>query len=168
MTIGDDIQVITWPPSTLVSTRPIAEQSLPLLLPGGVVAVAGIVRTERESSGGSATEAADCEHCDAREIMTVEDVSELLRVPSRTVESMARAGRIPAKKIGRDWRFLREEVIAWLRVGDRRGASRKRRAGVDRGQQARPVVDHTIQVQRQRRRADVLPPYDWSRHQERG
>jgi excisionase family DNA binding protein len=30
---------------------------------------------------------------------------------------MARDGRIPAVKVGRKWRFVREQIIDWLKAG---------------------------------------------------
>jgi excisionase family DNA binding protein len=39
------------------------------------------------------------------EILTVKEVSELLRVSPSTVYKLTRESRIPAFKIGSDWRF---------------------------------------------------------------
>jgi len=44
------------------------------------------------------------------EIMNVEEVSDLLRVSSQTVYNMARQGKLPATKVGREWRFSREGI----------------------------------------------------------
>ena len=39
------------------------------------------------------------------EFMTVEDVADMLRINKSTVYRMAKAGRIPATRVGRQWRF---------------------------------------------------------------
>jgi excisionase family DNA binding protein len=48
------------------------------------------------------------------EILTVKEVSELLKVQDSTVYRMIREGRIPAFKIGSDWRFQKDQVVHWL------------------------------------------------------
>ncbi len=47
-------------------------------------------------------------------IMTVEDVAVYLRFSSAKVYRMAREGRLPAVRIGREWRFRRDLLDAWL------------------------------------------------------
>ncbi len=39
------------------------------------------------------------------EILTIEEAAQYLRLPVSTVYRLAQAGRIPAQKIGRQWRF---------------------------------------------------------------
>ena len=48
------------------------------------------------------------------ELMTVDDVAELLAVSCETVKRHARSGQMPAAKVGGKWRFVRSQVIAWL------------------------------------------------------
>ncbi len=51
--------------------------------------------------------------CD--EVMTAREVAELLRMPTSTVYELARRGVLPARRLGRMWRFLRprlEELLA--------------------------------------------------------
>ena len=48
------------------------------------------------------------------EIMTVEEVADLLRVSSRTVYDWANKGTIPCGKLGNAWRFKRTEVLKWV------------------------------------------------------
>ena len=48
------------------------------------------------------------------DLMTVEDVAELLAVSCETVKRHARAGHMPAAKVGGKWRFVRSQVIAWV------------------------------------------------------
>ncbi len=40
-----------------------------------------------------------------REILTVQELAERLKLPESTVEEMARSGKLPAFRIGRHWRF---------------------------------------------------------------
>jgi excisionase family DNA binding protein len=48
------------------------------------------------------------------EILTVQEVSELLRVHKATVYKLIRQGRIPAFRIGTDWRFRMESLSRWM------------------------------------------------------
>ncbi|MDI3538257.1 MAG: hypothetical protein PWQ13_280 [Bacillota bacterium] len=43
-------------------------------------------------------------------VLNVEEVADLLRVSTQTVYNMIKDGRIPAKKIGREWRFSRYQI----------------------------------------------------------
>ena len=45
----------------------------------------------------------------------------LLGKPDRTIRKWAEKGRIPAHKVGREWRFPKEEIDRWL--SGRRGNS---------------------------------------------
>jgi excisionase family DNA binding protein len=48
------------------------------------------------------------------EILTVKEVGEILRVNQSTVYKLVRQGRIPAFRIGSDWRFRTDEIARWL------------------------------------------------------
>ncbi|MER3424900.1 MAG: DNA-binding protein [Nitrospiraceae bacterium] len=48
------------------------------------------------------------------EILTVTEVARFLRVPKSTVYKLARLGELPASKIGKHWRFLRQDVQHWM------------------------------------------------------
>ena len=48
-----------------------------------------------------------------RRIMTVAEVAEYLQVSKATILRMARKGKIPAFKIGADWRFDRDAIDKW-------------------------------------------------------
>ncbi|MHB8288687.1 MAG: helix-turn-helix domain-containing protein [Acidimicrobiales bacterium] len=54
-----------------------------------------------------------------REILTTEQVAELLQVSTRTVLQLARDDHLLGQKVGRAWRFCRSDVIAFVR-GSRR------------------------------------------------
>lgn len=54
------------------------------------------------------------------DILNVEEVADLLRVTTQTVYNMLKDGRISATKVGREWRFPRQEIQAILQ-GDKNG-----------------------------------------------
>jgi len=52
------------------------------------------------------------------EVLTTADAASLLRVSSKTVLALARSGALPGEKVGRAWRFLRDDVLAFVRGSD--------------------------------------------------
>jgi excisionase family DNA binding protein len=46
--------------------------------------------------------------------LTTRDLQDLIRVDKSTIYRMADAGRLPAIKVGRQWRFPKEAIMAWL------------------------------------------------------
>jgi len=48
-------------------------------------------------------------------IMTTKEVAEYLNIHPLTVHKYAREGKIPAFKIGTDWRFHRKYIERWIR-----------------------------------------------------
>ena len=55
-----------------------------------------------------------------REILTVDEAAQLLGVSLKTFQKVLREGEVPGRKIGREWKFSRRALIAW--VGDGRSA----------------------------------------------
>lgn len=49
------------------------------------------------------------------EVMTAREVADLLHMPVSTVYYLARRGEIPARRLGRTWRFLRPRLEEMLR-----------------------------------------------------
>jgi excisionase family DNA binding protein len=47
-------------------------------------------------------------------LMTLEDVANYLSLSKDTIYRMANAGKIPASKVGSQWRFRKEDVDQWL------------------------------------------------------
>lgn len=47
-------------------------------------------------------------------LLTTKDVQALIRVDKSTIYRMAEAGRIPAIKVGRQWRFPEDQIRSWL------------------------------------------------------
>src|SRR3954454_15011942 len=57
--------------------------------------------------------------------LTTEEVLEYLQVNLRTVYRLIKAGKIPAVRVGRQWRFRKRDIDAWLdSQRPRRGAAR--------------------------------------------
>ena len=48
-------------------------------------------------------------------LVDAEEVGGLLRLHAKTVQQMARAGRIPSMRIGKFWRFRKSQIDHWLR-----------------------------------------------------
>ena len=46
--------------------------------------------------------------------LTTEEVLEYLQVNLRTVSRLIKAGKIPAVRVGRQWRFRKRDIDAWL------------------------------------------------------
>ena len=62
------------------------------------------------------------------ELLDVKQVSEYLGLHRVTVVEFARLGKLPAFKVGREWRFRADEIKAWL---DRQRRPGERSAGED-------------------------------------
>jgi excisionase family DNA binding protein len=56
--------------------------------------------------------------------LTTEDVLEYLQVNLRTVYRLIKAGKIPAVRVGRQWRFRKRDIDAWLESQQRPRAGR--------------------------------------------
>ena len=66
-----------------------------------------------------------------REILNIDEAAELLGVSVKTFNKVLHSEDLPARKIGREWKFSRAALIAW--VG--RGESRRfyKESGADAG-----------------------------------
>jgi excisionase family DNA binding protein len=53
-----------------------------------------------------------------REVLNVDQAAEFLGFSAYTVREKARTGEIPGRKVGREWRFSREQLLEWLRAGE--------------------------------------------------
>jgi excisionase family DNA binding protein len=54
--------------------------------------------------------------------LTTEEVIEYLQVNRRTVYRLSKAGKIPAVRVGRQWRYRKRDIDAWLEAQRPRGA----------------------------------------------
>lgn len=46
--------------------------------------------------------------------MTLEEVARYLRMKPQTIYSWAQSGKIPAAKLGKEWRFRRSIIDEWI------------------------------------------------------
>ena len=44
------------------------------------------------------------------EVMTAREVADLLKMPISTIYQLARRGELPARRVGRTWRFVRPRL----------------------------------------------------------
>lgn len=54
------------------------------------------------------------QHVASPEVLTAEQLADLLQVDAKTVRSLAARGDVPGRKLGREWRFSRRAVLDWL------------------------------------------------------
>jgi excisionase family DNA binding protein len=50
-----------------------------------------------------------------KEVLNSEEAGEFLGFSAFTIREYAKKGIIPAKKIGKEWRFYKPDLIDWLR-----------------------------------------------------
>jgi excisionase family DNA binding protein len=53
------------------------------------------------------------------EVLTLEQLADMLQVDEKTVRSLAAKGDLPGRKLGPDWRFSRNAVLEWLATPER-------------------------------------------------
>lgn len=61
----------------------------------------------------------------ADEVLTLEEVAAFLKLSPDAVRSRAEQGDLPGRRFGREWRFARMAVLAWLADGDTQGRKRR-------------------------------------------
>ena len=98
--------------------------------------------------------------------LTTEEVLEYLQVNLRTVYRLIKAGKIPAVRVGRQWRFRKRDIDAWLdtqrprgdrgAVGGRRPTGRRPRDGRSRVL----VVDDEASIRELLSKTLALAEYD--------
>ena len=62
------------------------------------------------------------------EVLSVADVARLLQIEEATVRALARRGDLPGVKLGKHWRFLRDELRDSLRPARRAATTPQRQA----------------------------------------
>ena len=53
-------------------------------------------------------------------LLTIDEVAAYMQVSRFTVHRLAKEHSIPASKIGRQWRFQKEEIEQWMREQSRK------------------------------------------------
>src|SRR5215470_10752177 len=98
--------------------------------------------------------------------LTTEEVLEYLQVNLRTVYRLIKAGKIPAVRVGRQWRFRKRDIDAWLDSQRPRGGARPAAAAPARPASAgnsRPrvlVVDDEASIRDLLAKTLALAEYD--------
>ena len=57
---------------------------------------------------------------DARgdDVLTLEEVATLFKLPREAIQTAIKEGQLPGRRFGKEWRFSRVAVLAWLSHGD--------------------------------------------------
>ena len=98
--------------------------------------------------------------------LTTEEVLDYLQVNLRTVYRLIKAGKIPAVRVGRQWRFRKRDIDAWLESQRPRSSSRPAPSAPARGAAAavgRPrvlVVDDEASIRDLLSKTLALAEYD--------
>lgn len=48
------------------------------------------------------------------DVLTIDDLSDYLKISKSTLYKLVREGSIPCQKVGRHWRFRKEAIDRWL------------------------------------------------------
>jgi excisionase family DNA binding protein len=97
--------------------------------------------------------------------LTTEEVLEYLQVNLRTVYRLIKAGKIPAVRVGRQWRFRKRDIDAWLDTQRPRGERASAVAVSDRpqardGRSRVLVVDDESSIRELLQKTLALAEYD--------
>jgi len=97
--------------------------------------------------------------------LTTEEVLEYLQVNLRTVYRLIKAGKIPAVRVGRQWRFRKRDIDAWLdsqrlRGGARAAATSPTRPGSGSARPRVLVVDDEASIRDLLAKTLALAEYD--------
>jgi excisionase family DNA binding protein len=79
---------------------------------------------------------------DSIRIFTLEEVGAFLKLSVRTVYTMVSTGKIPGRKIGRQWRFDREKILKWVNAGQAENSREQEAQGP--GQSVLVVEDNPV------------------------
>jgi excisionase family DNA binding protein len=89
---------------------------------GSVLGLYGAARLPATAAGGYNRERDGAAELTATEgFLTTEEVLAYLQVNLRTVYRLIDAGKLPAVRVGRQWRFRRRDIDAWLDSQQARG-----------------------------------------------
>ena len=62
----------------------------------------------------------------ANELLTAGEASRFLRISKTTLYKLAREGQVPAYKIGREWRFIKNVLLEWVVVNSKHNTRNKK------------------------------------------
>lgn len=81
-----------------------------------------------------------------REVMNADQAAEFLGFSAYTLREKARAREIPGRKIGREWRFSRRQLLEWIESTEANGIDQeldgRDRGAIKRGQRGGNVQPH--------------------------
>lgn len=60
-------------------------------------------------------------------VMSIDQLAAYLQLPKSTLYKLVQEGKVPGRKLGRQWRFHRSAVDAWLAQGTSRRATERAR-----------------------------------------
>ena len=96
--------------------------------------------------------------------LTTEEVLEYLQVNLRTVYRLIKAGRIPAVRVGRQWRFRKRDIDAWLESqrprGGRTASASPRAVSSQAGRPRVLIVDDEASIRDLLSKTLALAEYD--------
>jgi excisionase family DNA binding protein len=75
--------------------------------------------------------------------LTTDELLDYLHINLRTIYRLIKAGKIPAVRVGRQWRFRKRDIDAWL-SGHRKAGERPRILVVDDEQAVRDLVSRYL------------------------
>jgi excisionase family DNA binding protein len=55
---------------------------------------------------------------ESKEVLTTNEAAEFLSLTPYTLREYAKKGVVPARKLGKSWRFVKADLLAWLRGKD--------------------------------------------------
>ena len=55
---------------------------------------------------------------DDDQVLTIQELSDYLKVPVSTLYKLVREKSIPSFKVGKHWRFHKDAIDAWMRQAD--------------------------------------------------
>jgi len=62
---------------------------------------------------------------DSKEVLTTNEAAEFLSLTAYTLREYAKKGIVPARKVGKSWRFYKPDLVAWLRGTDQGNQEKK-------------------------------------------
>jgi len=89
----------------------------------------------------------------SREILNVEEAAALLGVSIKTFNKVLHSQNLPARKIGREWKFSRRALIDWVGSGRSRDFYREGAPDDSRGDSGLDRGDVALNPKRTRRTA---------------
>jgi excisionase family DNA binding protein len=95
-----------------------------------------------------------------REILNIEEAAELLGVSLKTFNKVLHSEDVPARKIGREWKFARRALIEWVGSGRASQFYREEREEREEAEGAEPAATLVPEKPRTRRTAGWQIEYD--------